>query len=1368
MAIEFQIQEQLEKVARRRRQAILWGKLAVCWVIAAAIGLGILGLERESGWSSSLVLPVVGLLGLAGAIIVAVKHGKKPVSWREVAGKIESQHPELNGRLVTAVQQQPGTDGQLSYLQRRLVLETIEYSRRSDWTDTVPGSSLRVSQAGHWAALGLFVVTLIGLRHSGGHQLFSRTFAEGLTVTPGDVSLERGSSLVVLAQFKGPLPPKVELVFGGPAALHSIPLVKSLGDPMFGGSIPEVSSDFVYHVEYRGERTRDFAVTVFEHPRLERADANLTFPDYTALAPKRIENTRRVSAVEGSHLDLALRFNKPVASAGLVSRDKAHTTIPLAVETNAAAANLKQFLFESSKTYDLQLVDSEGRTNKVPADFVFAVLKNRTPELHLTSPRGDLRPSPLEEIPFEGTVWDDFGVRTFGLAYAINGQAPKLLELGKNVPGNEKRSFHHVLRLEDLGVKPDELVSWFIWADDLGPDGQVRRTMGDLYFGEVRPFEEVFREGQGMDGQGGAGEGGGGNQTGQLADLQKQIVNATWRLERDHNSTPKGSPNNAPEKKDSSTRHPEVPGDQSKNESPSMGSTLPPALSRGIALVRSPGFSRHVVATPMAQVDQTDGSDATSEPPSARPLVKPSAAAKGTAPSYQEDASVVLDSQIQALEQAKHALQRQREPQAAGLWQNAVQEMEAAIKRLQAATNSPAALKEALVAEQAAYQALVRLEAHEYQVSRSRNRNQNGSGRNQQMQRQLEELDLKDSDNRYENQREAQRQQNPERREQLQIMSRLQELARRQQDLNERLKELQTALQEARTEQEREEIRRQLKRLQEEEQQMLADVDDLRQRMDRPENQSRLADERRQLDQTRQEVQKAAEAAGQNAASQALAAGTRAQSQLQQLRDEIRKKSSSQFADDLRQMRSQARELARQQEDILKKIQNESASDKKSLSDASDQEQTRADLARQKERMTNLVDRATQVSQQAEQAEPLLSQQLYDTVRKFTQNTSKDLKEAENDLMNHGPMTRSLYDLLKDDSEQGGVKLEEITSEMLRLGYVPQAGRVGERARTGIEELKKGVERAAESVLGDDAEELRLAQKQLDDLAKQLQNEINEGQGSTSQTNGMGSESGSNSAKRAAGNREMNTNQMAQARASGKNGERGRPSGNQSNPESADAREGSPNQGSDAQSSTGQAGSQSGDAQANNDGSQAGASAPNNSLADNGNRSGRRSANPTARDGSPGGAATGGDPANEALNAGPGGGARNWNWDRLRSESVRREDAPITGEGFTSWSDRLREVEQLLDEPDLRDDVTKARERARLFRQEFKRDRKKPDWAVLQLQVMKPLTEVRDRIADELARRESREALVPLDRDPVPNRYSDLVKRYYEGLGKQK
>ena len=45
---------------------------------------------------------------------------------------------------------------------------------------------------------------------------------------------------------------------------------------------------------------------------------------------------------------------------------------------------------------------------------------------------------------------------------------------------------------------------------------------------------------------------------------------------------------------------------------------------------------------------------------------------------------------------------------------------------------------------------------------------------------------------------------------------------------------------------------------------------------------------------------------------------------------------------------------------------------------------------------------------------------------------------------------------------------------------------------------------------------------------------------------------------------------------------------------------------------------------------------------------------------------------------------------------------------------------------------------------------------------------MRGRVAEELARRDSRESLAPIDRDPVPNRFAESVRRYYEELGKDK
>jgi hypothetical protein len=99
------------------------------------------------------------------------------------------------------------------------------------------------------------------------------------------------------------------------------------------------------------------------------------------------------------------------------------------------------------------------------------------------------------------------------------------------------------------------------------------------------------------------------------------------------------------------------------------------------------------------------------------------------------------------------------------------------------------------------------------------------------------------------------------------------------------------------------------------------------------------------------------------------------------------------------------------------------------------------------------------------------------------------------------------------------------------------------------------------------------------------------------------------------------------------------------------------------------------------------------------------------------------------------------------------------------WNDRLSNVEEMVDVPELRTEIARIRERARNARSNFKKQGEKPKWAEVRSQISGPLLEVRDRVAEELARRESKDALVPIDRDPVPARYSDLVRRYYEKLG---
>jgi hypothetical protein len=122
----------------------------------------------------------------------------------------------------------------------------------------------------------------------------------------------------------------------------------------------------------------------------------------------------------------------------------------------------------------------------------------------------------------------------------------------------------------------------------------------------------------------------------------------------------------------------------------------------------------------------------------------------------------------------------------------------------------------------------------------------------------------------------------------------------------------------------------------------------------------------------------------------------------------------------------------------------------------------------------------------------------------------------------------------------------------------------------------------------------------------------------------------------------------------------------------------------------------------------------------------------------------------------------------LSSRQHREGGVPgdvFTGEQYGNWSDRLRDVEELLDDTELRNEVSRVREKARTIRSDFKRHGKNPQWPVVKAEIANPLAEVRNRVGEELARRQSQEALVPIDRDPVPNKYSELVRRYYEKLG---
>ncbi len=1243
--IQHRLKFELDQVAVRYQRLRWWQALAAAWLCAAAIGLVSWGLALAAGGDFRLTL---GITFLAAAVLAAAglwwfAAVAPPFAW--VARQIESAHPELRSCLLVAVEQHPDLPGgRFGYLQSSVIREALAHADRHPWQQIVPERRIATAVVAQFVTLGFFLSALVvamlwvaprsSSASSTPAELAAARGKFSFAVEPGNVEIERGQSLLVLARVRGPMPAESTLVFQPAAGDQTqLSMSPSLDDPLFAARIDAVREPLDYHVSLGGQNSATYHVAVFEYPRLERADAKLKFPKYTGLEERLVQDVRSVSVVEGTELTLTCHLNKQVAAATLSDGQ----TAPIAMTAVAGSQTAYQatLLCDKTRRLKLDLVDDAGRKNVLPAEFSIQVLPNQPPTLKPVFPARDVEVSPLEELDVKATVWDDFGLKRFGVTYSLAGEPPVEAVLAENAAGKQRHELADVIRLEALTAQPDQLLSYFFWAEDHDSGGNVRLTQSDMYFAEVRPFDEIFRQGQqppgGQQQQRQQGQGANAQAAQQLAQLQKEIVNATWKLIR-RESLPK----------------------------------------------------------------LTDA--------------------------FASDVEQVLLSQESARQQAESLAQRVQDEQSQEHVASVLESMSAAAKLLKEAGETPASqpLTPALAAEQAAYQGLLRLRAREHEVVRQQQQSsgsQSSSARSQQQRQQLNQLDLKNEQNRYETQRTAQEQQQESaaERENRQVLNRLRELARRQHDLNERLKELQSALQEARSEQQREEIRQQLKRLQDEQQQILRDTDELAQRMESPENQEQMGQERQQLDETRDQVRRASEALEAEQVTQAAASGTRAERQFEDLRNEFRRRAANRFSEEMQQMRQQARQLDEREqqlgEQLAQAAQPADRTKTKSLRDNNQRGQIAEQLGQQRQQLSDLSEQMRRTIQDAEQTEPLLAERLYDTARNLTnQNPDRALEAAE---------------------------------QSLRQGLAEDAQQQEEAARRGIGQLREGIDRAAEAVLGDETEALRRAREELENLSRELNEEIGRNSPENRPQDGQ------------AQNGQPQQGQPQQGQQPGEKGQAGQPQPGERQPGKSQPGENQPSQpqpGEKGQPGKGQPGKgQPGQGQPGQ---------PQDGQPQNGEQQPGQQERGQAKGGQrqPGqqenrqGGRRRGDPAG-AGGTGP------------FEDYEPRDFSPLAGEDFRDWSDRLRDVEEMVDEPELRAEAARIRDRARSLRAEQKRHSALPNWELVRVQVAEPLLELRDRVTQELLRRSSKQALVPLDRDPVPPGYGEKTRRYYERLG---
>src|SRR2546423_2161840 len=161
------------------------------------------------------------------------------------------------------------------------------------------------------------------------------------------------------------------------------------------------------------------------------------------------------------------------------------------------------------------------------SEYFIRIPEDRPPDGRILKPASDRSVTRLEDVDVEAQAEDDYGIDRLDLVYSVRGAAEKAIPLA--IPrGSATVSGRHTLFLEDLNVQPGDFISYYVRARDLTRGTRPNEARSDIFFLEVKPYEQEFALAQSAGGMPGGGQ----NGIDDLVNAQKEVVVSTWKLDR--------------------------------------------------------------------------------------------------------------------------------------------------------------------------------------------------------------------------------------------------------------------------------------------------------------------------------------------------------------------------------------------------------------------------------------------------------------------------------------------------------------------------------------------------------------------------------------------------------------------------------------------------------------------------------------------------------------------------------------------------------------------------------------------------------------------------------------------------------------------
>jgi hypothetical protein len=527
------LEQYLLEVRHRLRTVAFARAAAVVALTALLLTLVAVWALSDSGFTGQLVL--IARIGLLLALIVAgIAMLWRPLSAlrpKTQAKVLERHLPAQQGRVETylelARRREQGLDAPLIDL---LAEDALTVAAQSPAEEVVPPKRSLVPAAIGTAAVAALVLMLVagpafwgfGSRHLWfGAELPKETIvARNIAVSPGDITVRKNQDVSIGASVSGfrPAEALVHVRFGDSDQWERAPM-KVGEDGKFEFTVFALREPLSYYVTSGNTRSAEHRIAIVDLPRIEKMRLTFTYPEWTGLEPETVESAQDIHVVAGTKVGLEVQTTTPLESPQLM--------------VNGESWPLKA---EGTKTTGMMVVKGGGtyRVGAMVADELVALtdehqislIVDEKPTIEVEKPGRDWYANAVEEVPVHVRAVDDFRVQNVEVRYAVNGGEWKSTPLkgrAKEVKADTLLSLEEVVGDAER-LSPGDIVSYYAVAKDRRQSAQT-----DLFLVQVMPFDRRFTQGQG----GGAGGGGmGGEQENAISQRQREILLATWKLQR--------------------------------------------------------------------------------------------------------------------------------------------------------------------------------------------------------------------------------------------------------------------------------------------------------------------------------------------------------------------------------------------------------------------------------------------------------------------------------------------------------------------------------------------------------------------------------------------------------------------------------------------------------------------------------------------------------------------------------------------------------------------------------------------------------------------------------------------------------------------